>query len=566
MKRIWSDLSCRWKITIPILVLGVVLTVTIYRLKTRHATNEVIESAVAQARIISMQIRELRGYYTNNVISVAENNGLAITHDYAGKKEAIPLPATMVHELNSVFTKKADYEIRLYSNLPFPFRTDGGVRDDFGKQAIHYLTKNPEEQFWEVEEYNGKSTLRYTTPDRMVSQTCVECHNSHPQSPKTDWKLGDVRGVLEVNIPLNKGLESYHGEAAKSTILIGSFMLVIVVTVSFLLHHFVIRRLNEAAVAGGKIADGDLTARVHSVSNDESGRILSTIGNMTEKLNELIGRVQRSSTNVNNSTAQLSAEAKQLESVVAEQAASANEIAATTTEISKTSDNLVKTMEEVSSMSSETAESAVSGEDYLHELEVTLNKMGSAAATISSKLSVISERTSKITAVMKTMTTVAEQTNLISFNAGIESAKSGEHGRRFSIIAKEIRQLADQSAKASQDIRQIIAEMQGAVSEGVASIDDFVNEVQKGIGDASNIRDRLEEIIEKVQTVAPQFETVSNGMETQSQGARLIQESVADLSKGAQQIAKSLHETNRSIEELTQVSSRLQTDISHFKL
>ena len=566
MKKSWWDLSYRWKITIPILVFGVILSWMVYVLGVHNAKKSVINTAVTQARTISMQIRELRKYYTENVVKSAQHKGLNVTHDYSGKPGSIPLPATMVHELNSLFSETMEYDIRLYSNFPFPFREDGGIQDKFGEEALHTLTSNPDTAFWKIAEYNGKTTLRYASADRMIAQTCVDCHNSHGLSPKTDWKIGDVRGILEVALPMDKAFATFHHDAKKSSILVSICILAMIIFLSFLLHYFIVAPLNKITVVGRKIANGDLTTKVSRISADESGLILGTINDMTEKLNALIRQLQGSSALVSTSSALLSEEAKQLESVVAEQAASANQIAATSTEISKTSDHLVETMSDVSSMSRDTAESANSSQIHLDQLESTLDNMAKASSVMSSRLYAINERATKITTVIKTISKVADQTNLISFNAGIESAKSGEQGRRFGVIAKEIRQLADQSAQASQDVKQMIEQMQQSVNEGITSMEDFFDEIQQGVTDSNTIRSRLENIIEKVQTLAPRFEAVSTGVETQSQGARLIQQSIHELSDGAKEISNSLHQTNRSIEELTKVSNRLRQEIVHFKV
>jgi len=92
--------------------------------------------------------------------------------------------------------------VRLYSDYPFPWRKDGKPADGFERNALDYLTEHKDESYYRFEDFKGRPSLRYATADKML-QSCVNCHNSHPQSPKTDWKVGDVRGVLEVVLPLN---------------------------------------------------------------------------------------------------------------------------------------------------------------------------------------------------------------------------------------------------------------------------------------------------------------------------------------------------------------------------
>jgi C4-dicarboxylate-specific signal transduction histidine kinase len=93
-------------------------------------------------------------------------------------------------------------EARLYSDFPFPWRKDGGPRDDFEREAIRQLRQFPDQPFYRFEHFQGRPSLRYVVADRMEAG-CISCHNSHPHSPKMDWKLGDVRGVLEITRPLD---------------------------------------------------------------------------------------------------------------------------------------------------------------------------------------------------------------------------------------------------------------------------------------------------------------------------------------------------------------------------
>jgi PAS domain S-box-containing protein len=98
---------------------------------------------------------------------------------------------------------EAGAQIRLYSPYPFPSRRqEGGLHDAFGQAAWDYLQRNPSASFHRVEDVQGRLSLRYATAD-LMRPSCVNCHNTHPASPKMDWKTGDVRGVLEVSFPLD---------------------------------------------------------------------------------------------------------------------------------------------------------------------------------------------------------------------------------------------------------------------------------------------------------------------------------------------------------------------------
>ena len=130
-------------------------------------------------------------------------HGISVTHDYATKEGAIPLPATFSMELSERISKQSTgLQARLYSDFPFPWRKEGGPRDGFEREAIRQLRQFPDQPFYRFEDFQGRPSLRYAVADRMEAG-CVSCHNTHPDSPKTNWKLGDVRGVLEIIRPLD---------------------------------------------------------------------------------------------------------------------------------------------------------------------------------------------------------------------------------------------------------------------------------------------------------------------------------------------------------------------------
>jgi signal transduction histidine kinase len=108
----------------------------------------------------------------------------------------------------------------LYSPHPFPGREDGGLRDDFARGAWEALGRDPKAPFYRFETIGERKVLRYATADLMRS-SCVACHNSHPDSPKRDWREGDVRGVLEVRLPMHR-IEAETRAALQGSVLLAA--------------------------------------------------------------------------------------------------------------------------------------------------------------------------------------------------------------------------------------------------------------------------------------------------------------------------------------------------------
>ena len=178
----------------------------------------------------------------------------------------------------------------------------------------------------------------------------------------------------------------------------------------------------------------------------------------------------------------------------------------------------------------------------------------------------LNEKASNISTVVTTIAKVADQTNLLSLNAAIEAEKAGEYGFGFSVVAKEIRRLADQTAVATLDIEQMVKEMQSAVSAGVMSMERFSEQVRHSVNDVSEVSVQLSQIIEQVQALTPRFETVHQGMQFQSEGASHIKTSMIQLNEAAQQTVESLKESNEAISQLNVAAHNLQGGVIKFKV
>jgi methyl-accepting chemotaxis protein WspA len=324
------------------------------------------------------------------------------------------------------------------------------------------------------------------------------------------------------------------------------------------------RSIDEtASAAHGEDLQGDLES---GSVRDEIWQLSGVFARMTRSLHSLIGEVRSSGIQVVSSATEISASARQLEATAAQQAASISQVSTTSREISANSRELVLTMGEVSAVASETAALAEEGHSGLQGMESTMRNLVEATASIASKLETISDKAGNIGSIVTTITKVADQTNLLSLNAGIEAEKAGEYGLGFSVVAREIRRLADQTAMATLDIEQMVKEMQSAVSSGVMEVDKFVQQVRQGGQDVGRIGTDLATVIRQVQTLIPRFESVNRSMEAQSSGAEEISSAMSHVSEGADQAKQVVSEFNKAVSQLTEAVDRLQGEVAKFKV
>lgn len=168
------------------------------------------EQAALAADQVARNFLTLRTYYTDNVVNKVLNSdgNLIVHHGHKAIANAIPLPASLIHDMGELL-KDSRVQLKFYSPFPFENRKDRQL-DAYGQAAWRALTANPETPYVQYTKVNGHEVVRLAVADRMTSQVCVDCHNSHPLSPKKDWSLGAVRGVLEISSDISSQVSKGH--------------------------------------------------------------------------------------------------------------------------------------------------------------------------------------------------------------------------------------------------------------------------------------------------------------------------------------------------------------------
>ena len=266
--------------TVPLLTVLFCAATAIALWQLSRLSLQLIQSSALQAASQqSDSLRELRKLYTSEVADRVGAHGIQVTHDYATKEGAIPLPATFSMELSERISKQSTgMQARLYSDFPFPWRKEGGPRDDFEREAIRQLRQFPDQPFYRFEDFQGRQSLRYAVADRMEAG-CVSCHNTHPDSPKIDWKLGDVRGVLEIIRPLDSIIAQTRAGLRETFALMAMIGLLGLSGLALVVGKL---RQNRAAAREREIADQERNAAMQA----ELARVarLTTMGEMASSI------------------------------------------------------------------------------------------------------------------------------------------------------------------------------------------------------------------------------------------------------------------------------------------
>jgi methyl-accepting chemotaxis protein WspA len=323
-------------------------------------------------------------------------------------------------------------------------------------------------------------------------------------------------------------------------------------------------KVDALLVVVSKAASGDLTGKVDVQGQDAIGQLGHGLARMFDNLRALLNNVQKAGIQVTTSATEIAASAKQQEATGIEQAQTSVEILSTTKEISANTSELLKTMEEATAVADYTTAATADAQNNLKRMDSTMQHMVSATDSINAKLAALSEKASNINGVLITITKVADQTNILSLNAAIEAEKAGEAGRGFSVVATEIRRLADQTSVSTWDIEQMLKEMQSAVSASVMGMDKFSEEIRRSVGEVRQVGEQLSGVMDQVQKLAPQFDAVLQGMQSQATGAAQISDTMMQLNDATQQTVESLKATSEAVHQLQYAAGDLQTSVSNF--
>ena len=402
---------------------------------------------------------------------------------------------------------------------------------------------------------------------QIITGDCVRCH--------TDWRIGGDGGTTYFRFSM-KALAVARDQATKtmsdiktstlknSLLSLVGIVLVIVVAIYLLVNRLIARPLKNITGMVKDIAEGegDLTARIDIHTKDEIGKLAACFNTFMENLQALIKDIAGNAETLNTSSSALSSLSQEMKAGANSASDRSNTVAAAAEEINSTMSSVASATEEATTNISIIATSTEQMTGTINEIAQNTEKTHiitkqavSQAKSASDKVNELGRVAREIGKVTETITEISGQTNLLALNATIEAARAGDAGKGFAVVATEIKELAKQTARATDEIKGKIKGVQDSTTGTVFEI----QEISKVINE---INDTVSMIAAAVEEQSVTTKDIAENVSQTSQGIEETAKNVGHASSAVGEIAKDISDVNQSTNEISESSLRVNISAS----
>jgi len=314
------------------------------------------------------------------------------------------------------------------------------------------------------------------------------------------------------------------------------------------------------------VAAGDLSHGFSVARHDELGMLAQAANDMAAQLRELIQELQQAAIQITGASTEVLSTAEEHASGSVQQAASISQVTATMEELTNTAKQIALSATSVEKIADDSAHAAHAGYESVGEALAAMEKIRRRVADISGKTLLLGERSQRISEVLNLIKDIAGEIHLLAVNAAIESAAAGEHGKRFAVVASEVRRLAERTRESAEEIKGIVGEIQSATNTSVLATEQGVKEVENGVSLATRARGSLEEIIQMVDRTTQAIRQITFATQQQQSASEQIVQTMREVADVTKNAAAGMKHSANAVGELNVLADQFKTRIREFKL
>lgn len=373
----------------------------------------------------------------------------------------------------------------------------------------------------------------------------------------------DVEGRKQNN--LEYGL--YYQQLMEDLVIYGlTISVLLALILSYAIAHKVTKPLLRAVYLAEAISNGDLTRNLEVRGSDEVGRLGTSLNSMVENLRVQAQNMVEVVSTLSSSTAEISTTLTQLAQNTANTSAAVEETTTTVEQVKQAAILAKEKAHTVAETSQEAVQTSTGGRKATEDTVQRMNLIKEQMESIGETVVRLSEHSRAIEEIIATVQDLAEQSNLLAVNASIEAARAGEHGKGFSVVANEIKALADQSREATEQVRSILEDTNTWVSAVVMATEEGGKAVDSGVQQSLSAGTSIQTLGQIVEASAQAASVIQVATEQQTAGVHQVAKAMENIELAVKQNESGTTEIERAVRGLRDLGSQLHDLASRYQL
>lgn len=361
-------------------------------------------------------------------------------------------------------------------------------------------------------------------------------------------------------------IEQLHRSVNTTSIAVLAGVFLIGVLIAVLIYRSTTRPLATFMTFVSAIGQGDLSQRTENTGKDEIGRLGSTLNEMVGNLAEVAGQTKAAAENLGGATAELQASAQQQAASTSEQSAAVQQITSTLEEILQSGSQITNRAKEVAQSAEAASSASKSGLQAVTETGHAIKAIREQAERVAGTVVALTEKTQSVGEIIASVNEIAERSNLLALNAAIEASSAGESGNSFTVVAEEIKNLADQAKDATGQVQGLLREIQQGINSAVMQTEEAVKRAETGATQSGETERVITELARSVQQSVDTFEQIIAATNQQQIGVEQVSGSVKNIREASEQLAAGVGDLEQSAGNLNAMSSQLRQSVERYRV